>query len=102
MLIYNEFLGAFYSPQNKGMQILLSTTQPGPGRVVQQEQEYISRNHVQTISSVLNCVDPLPNDFMPSSEILMRFPARFTLDYLIGSARHFLDKRVVNVILIPR
>ena len=30
------------------MQILLSRTQAGPGRTVKQEQEEISRNHVQT------------------------------------------------------
>ena len=32
----------------KGMQILLSGTQAGPGRTGKQEQEQISRNHVQT------------------------------------------------------
>ena len=32
------------------MQILLSRTQAGPGRTVKQEQEDISRNHVQTFS----------------------------------------------------
>ena len=30
------------------MQILLSYSQEGPGRTVKQEQEEISRNHVQT------------------------------------------------------
>ena len=29
------------------MQILLSNSHPGPGRTVKQEQEEISRNHVQ-------------------------------------------------------
>ena len=33
---------------NKGLFVLLSRTQAGPGRTVRQEQEEISRNHVQT------------------------------------------------------
>ncbi len=33
---------------NKGLYVLLSRTQAGPGRTVKQEQEDISRNHVQT------------------------------------------------------
>ena len=33
---------------NKGLYVLLSRTQAGPGRTVKQEQEEISRNHVQT------------------------------------------------------
>ena len=32
----------------KGLFVLLSRTQAGPGRTVKQEQEQISRNHVQT------------------------------------------------------
>ena len=32
------------------MYFLLSRTQAGPGRTVKQEQEEISRNHVQTFS----------------------------------------------------
>ena len=36
-----------YRARNKGMQILLSNSQAGPGRRVKQEQEEISRNHVQ-------------------------------------------------------
>ena len=35
-----------YRVQNKGMQILLSNSQAGPGRRVKHEQEEISRNHV--------------------------------------------------------
>ena len=34
----------------KGLQILLSRTQAGQGRKVKQEQEQISRNHVQAFS----------------------------------------------------
>ena len=36
-----------YRARNKGMQILLSNSQAGLGRTVKQEQEEISRNHVQ-------------------------------------------------------
>ena len=34
-----------YRARNKGMHILLSSTQAGPGRTVTQEHEEISRNH---------------------------------------------------------
>ena len=36
-----------YRAEKKSLQILLSSTQAGPGRKVKQEQEEISRNHVQ-------------------------------------------------------
>ena len=36
-----------YRARNKGMQILLSNSQAGPGRTVKQDQEDISHNHVQ-------------------------------------------------------
>ena len=36
-----------YRARNKSMQILLSNSQAGSGRTVKQEQEEISRNHVQ-------------------------------------------------------
>ena len=41
------------------MQILLSSTQAGPGRTVKQEQEEISRNHLQRLflGSVLVVID---------------------------------------------
>ena len=35
-----------YRAEKKSWQILLSSTQAGPGRKVKQEQEEISRNHV--------------------------------------------------------
>ena len=38
----------YYRAEKKSLQILLSRTQAGPGRKVKQEQEEISRNHVQT------------------------------------------------------
>ena len=40
-----------YRQANKGLYVLLSRTQAGPGRTVKQEQEEISRNHVQTFIS---------------------------------------------------
>ena len=40
-----------YRGGNKGLFVLLSNTQAGPGRTVKQEQEEISRNHVQTFIS---------------------------------------------------
>ena len=39
----------WYGGENKGLFVLLSRTQAGPGRTVKQEQEEISRNHVQTL-----------------------------------------------------
>ena len=39
--------GILYRARNKGLQILLSNSQAGPGIKVKQEQEEISRNHVQ-------------------------------------------------------
>ena len=47
-----------YREPAKGLQILLSRTQAGPGRAVKEEQEEISPNHVQAIygaSVVLFC-----------------------------------------------
>ena len=41
---------SMYRAEKKSLQILLSRTQVGPGRKVKQEQEQISRNHVQTFS----------------------------------------------------
>ena len=41
----------FYRGVIKGLFVLLSRTQAGPGRTVKQEQEEISRNHVQTFIS---------------------------------------------------
>ena len=43
MLLYRDRL--------KGVQILLSNSQAGPGRKVKQEQEEMSRNHVQRLFS---------------------------------------------------
>ena len=42
--------GFKYRAPGKSMYFLLSRTQAGPGRTVKQEQEKISRNHVQTFS----------------------------------------------------
>ena len=39
---------SLYRARTKGLEILLSNSQAGSGRKVKQEQEEISRNHVQT------------------------------------------------------
>ena len=41
-----------YRDRLKGVQILLSNSQAGPGRKVKQEQEEISRNHVQAFQPI--------------------------------------------------
>ena len=43
----SDALVGVYRARNKGLQILLSNSLAGPGRKVKQEQEEISRNHVQ-------------------------------------------------------
>ena len=43
------FFDAFYRDEKKGLQILLSYSQAGPGRKAKQGQEEISRNHVQRL-----------------------------------------------------
>ena len=50
-----------YRGGNKGLYVLLSRTQAGPGRTVKHEQEEISRNHVQAfiLGSVHNISCPL-------------------------------------------
>ena len=47
----NDFLFGEYRGGNKGLFVLLSRTQAGPGRTVKQGQEEISRNHIQTFIS---------------------------------------------------
>ena len=49
--------GVQYRGANKGLYVLLSRTQAGSGITVKQEQEEISRNHVQTFIylSVVSC-----------------------------------------------
>ena len=51
--VSNNRNGSFmiYRGENKGLFVLLSRTQAGPGRTVKLEQEEISRNHVQTFIS---------------------------------------------------
>ena len=41
-----------YRDRLKGVQILLSRTQAGPGRTVMVEQEQTSRNHVQAFKPI--------------------------------------------------
>ena len=45
--VLNDKYYEMYRDRLKGVQILLSRTQARPGRTVKQEQEEISRNHVQ-------------------------------------------------------
>ena len=47
-LIFNVAKMCNYRGVNKGLHVLLSRTQAGPGRTVKQKKEKISRNHVQT------------------------------------------------------
>ena len=51
-----------YRDRLKGVQVLLSNSQVGPGREVKQEQEEISRNHVQSREKVFvrGCEKYLP------------------------------------------
>ena len=60
MVVYGNFMSyqLMYRVANKGLHVLLSRTQAGPGRTVKQEQEEISRNHVQTFICLY--VDTLP------------------------------------------
>ena len=44
---YFPYLIYKYRGANKGLHVLLNRTQAGPGRTVKQEQDEISRNHVQ-------------------------------------------------------
>ena len=52
-------LGIIYRGGNKGLHVLLSRTQAGPGRTVKQKQEEISRNHIQTFISPSVYIVPL-------------------------------------------
>ena len=52
-----------YRRVNKGLYVLLSRTQAEPGRIVEQEQEKISRNHVQTYSG-FSVHDPTTGDVL--------------------------------------
>ena len=45
---FNSCCIILYRGVNKGLFVLLSRTRAGPGRTVKQEQEEISRNHVQS------------------------------------------------------
>ena len=46
-----------YRAEKKSLQILLNSTQAGPGRKVKQELEEISRNHIQTFIYLSVLVD---------------------------------------------
>ena len=47
-LVNFGFVNLLYLVGLKGLNVLLSRTQAGPGRAVKQEQEDNSRNHVRT------------------------------------------------------
>ena len=65
------FITLKYRDRLKGMHILLSNSQAGPGETAKQEQEEISRNHVQTFfgCSVYHndneCTSGLPYERFP-------------------------------------
>ena len=80
-----------YRGVNKGLYVWLSRTQAGPGRTVKQEQEEISRNHVQTfIYLYVYC----PRLFTIKSSFfnLVFFPALNLL--LLRHRRSFLRKPI--------
>ena len=64
-----------YRGANKGLHVLLSMTQAGPGRTVKQEQEEISHNHVQTFIylSVLGCFERITYEERGSHEDQWKF-----------------------------
>ena len=53
-VLVNMFM---YGGPGKRMQILLSSTQAGPGRTVNQEQEEISPNHMQRLNLISVCIN---------------------------------------------
>ena len=68
------WLECTYRPQRgKSLFVSLSRTQAGAGRTVKQEQEEISRNHVQTLFAVSVCgycsVDRFARPMSPHSKI---------------------------------
>ena len=56
-----------YRDENYSLQILLSRSQAGPVRIVKQEQEEISSNHVQRINLTSVCLFGRPNE-LPTEE----------------------------------
>ena len=70
-----------YRGVNKGLFVLLSRTQAGPGRTVKQEQEEISRNHVQTFIYPSVMV-PLSHSSVPQPCHLLSRPAAAAPEYL--------------------
>ena len=68
-----EFQIRQYRGANKGLHVLLSRTKAGPGRTVKQEQEEISRNHVQTFICHSVCGGPSHSHPMKQTIILNLF-----------------------------
>ena len=75
---------ATYRGEKKSLQILLSSTQAGPGRKVKQEQEEIYRNHVQafipgsvcTYDFTSNAVVELPKTNVTNNMTMREVPRR--------------------------
>ena len=65
-----------YRGEKKGVQILLSYSQAGPGRKAKQGQEEISRNHVQRL--FLGSVDAKKNN-----ELFSYFDRKVQTDQII-------------------
>ena len=61
----NFDLFSTYRGANKGLNVLLSRTQAGPGRTFKQEQEDISRNHIPRLYFPL-CILP---SFLPEVSV---------------------------------
>ena len=87
-----------YRGGNKGLFVLLSRTQAGPGRTVKQGQEEISRNHVQTFISPsvhvstpnTNCgywrISPKKEQLLPPDNTLS-----YTHMYYNESVKHIIN-----------
>ena len=83
-----------YRAEKKSLQILLSSTQAGPGRKVKQEQEEISRNHVPRLflGSVCVCSTILPSSPTASD----KFPPAQAQPGQLRNTQ-YLSQRWVNV-----
>ena len=89
------------------MYFLLSRTQAGPGRTVKQEQEEISRNHIQTFIylSVLRCTfvfRPLLSYTFPPP-LCGKFKNLFSSETILPPILPFpTEERICHRVLTPR
>ena len=60
----NDIYAGIYRDRRKGVQILLSNSQAGSGSKVKQEQEEISRNHIQAFLPIF-LLDTVMTHFGP-------------------------------------